>query len=224
MATSQTTAFTLDIGEITDEAFSRIGISNSKVTTEHIISARRSLNLLQIEWENVMPLNWKIEEFTFTIAAGTATYDVDASVHSIMGCIYRDANSLDFLLKPISRADYFAIHDKALTGNLPNQFFFDRTAHQIKLYPVPTNTNETLKILAGVVADDASKARYNIDAPRHYFEAACSGLAYKLAEKYAPARLTEKKQLYDTALLIASRRDDEDAPLSFSVDMGAIWV
>ena len=223
MATSQTTSFALDIGEITDEAFGRIGISVDKVTTEHIISARRSLNLLQIEWENIMPLNWKMEEFTFTIVSGTATYSVDSKVHSLMGCIYRDTGSRDFIVRPISRTDYFSIYDKSLTGTLPNQFFYDREADTITLYPVPTNSGETLKILASVVTDDASKARYNVDAPRHYFETACAGLAYKLAEKYAPARLAEKEKLYKAALVVASHRDTEDAPISFSIDMGRIF-
>jgi hypothetical protein len=223
MVSSGTTAFSLDIGEIVDEAFGRIGVSVGKITTEHLISARRSLNLLQIEWENKFPLNWKIDEFSFTIVGGTATYSVSDTVSSVARAIYRDLQERDFVVRPISRADYFSIYDKSLTGTLPNQFFFDKEANTVTLFPVPTVSGETFKIIASVVLDDASKARFTLDTPRHFYDAVCAGLAYKLSEKYAPSRIQEKQALYQDALNLASKRDDEDAPVSIKVNFSGVW-
>ena len=50
MATSGTTAFNLEISEIIEEAFERCGLQSK--TGYDIETARRSLNLLSLEWVN----------------------------------------------------------------------------------------------------------------------------------------------------------------------------
>lgn len=221
MATSGTTSFNLIIAEIIDEAFSRIGISASKVTLEHLVSARRSLNLLQQELRNRFPLMWKVEDFTFDVTSGTATYDVDASVRSIVSVVYRDAANKDIVLLPMSRSDYFNLYDKNLTNTIPRAYYFDKDASQITIIDTPVNSNEQFLILANTMMDDASAARFNLDVPEYFLPTMIAGLTAKLAEKYAPARLAEKLSLYEAAKADGSAGDNEGAGVSISfVGMG----
>ena len=50
MATSGTATFNLEISEVIEEAFERCGLQSK--TGYDIETARRSLNLLSIEWAN----------------------------------------------------------------------------------------------------------------------------------------------------------------------------
>ena len=59
MATSGTTNFNLDIDDLVEEAFERCGM---RVTTGYqLSSARRSLNILFLEWANRGLNLWTIE-------------------------------------------------------------------------------------------------------------------------------------------------------------------
>ena len=50
MATSGTNSFNLDVDQVIEEAFERCGIQSK--TGYDIETARRSLNLLSLEWAN----------------------------------------------------------------------------------------------------------------------------------------------------------------------------
>ena len=73
MATSGTTDFTLDIVDICEEAYERAGLEMR--SGYDLKTARRSLNLMSIEWINRGLNLWTIEEGTQAITAGTETYD-----------------------------------------------------------------------------------------------------------------------------------------------------
>ena len=60
MTTTGTTAFTPDFNEIIEEAFERCGVELR--TGYHYRTARRSLNLLTIEWANSGINLWTLEE------------------------------------------------------------------------------------------------------------------------------------------------------------------
>ena len=59
MATSGTTAFDLNIDDIIEEAYERIGMRTN--SGNDLRSARRSLNLLFSEWGNRGIHIWKVE-------------------------------------------------------------------------------------------------------------------------------------------------------------------
>jgi hypothetical protein len=81
MALSGTQSFMPDIGDIVQEAYERAG---SELRSGYDLrSARRSLNLLTLEWQNRGINLWTIEEKGITsITKGTATYSLDAGTIS----------------------------------------------------------------------------------------------------------------------------------------------
>jgi hypothetical protein len=76
MATSGTTAFNMDFTEIAEEAWERAG--REMRSGYDLRTARRSMNLLTIEWQNRGINMWTIEEGTLNLAQGTATYNLPA--------------------------------------------------------------------------------------------------------------------------------------------------
>jgi hypothetical protein len=75
MATSGTTAFNLEISEVIEEAFERCGLQSK--TGYDIETARRSLNLLSLEWVNRGLNFWTVEQGTKTLTASTSTVTMD---------------------------------------------------------------------------------------------------------------------------------------------------
>ena len=75
MTTSGTAAFNLDLSEIVEEAFERCG---SELRTGYDLrTARRSLNLLTIEWANRGINMWTIEQGVIPLVQGVNTYDLE---------------------------------------------------------------------------------------------------------------------------------------------------
>ena len=74
MATSGTTSFNLDIDELIQEAYERIGIDGSR-SGYQLKSARRSINLLLSEWDNRGVHLWKVEKATVNLVLGQAEYN-----------------------------------------------------------------------------------------------------------------------------------------------------
>ena len=69
MATSGTTTFDLSIDDLVEEAFERCGM---RATSGYqLSSARRSLNLLFLDWANRGLNLWTIEQATYSLTQGT---------------------------------------------------------------------------------------------------------------------------------------------------------
>ena len=67
MATSGTSTFTLDIADICEEAFERAGVEMR--SGYDLKTARRSLDLMSLEWANRGLNLWTIEEGTQLLTA-----------------------------------------------------------------------------------------------------------------------------------------------------------
>ena len=76
MATSGTTAFNMDFTEIAEEAFERAG--REMRSGYDLRTARRSMNLLTIEWQNRGINMWTIDEGTINLVKGQTQYDLPA--------------------------------------------------------------------------------------------------------------------------------------------------
>ena len=72
MATSGATGFNLDFAEMAEEAWERAG--REMRSGYDLRTARRSMNLLTIEWQNRGINMWTIDEGTVNLVEGTATY------------------------------------------------------------------------------------------------------------------------------------------------------
>ena len=215
MATSGTTAFDLNIDDIIEEAYERIGMRTN--SGNDLRSARRSLNLLFSEWGNRGIHLWKVEVNEKALVAGTATYTVDGQVNDVLEAYISTTNAAgntsttnDISLTKIDRSAYAALPNKLQTGQ-PSQYFVDRqTTPTISLYLAPdATTYTTLKFYTINRIEDAGVYTNQADVAYRFLPCMCSGLAYYLSVKRAPERIQVLKQLYEDELLRALNEDGQ---------------
>src|SRR5277367_1691307 len=69
--------------EILFEAFDRIRVRPTEVTTHQLTSARRSLNLLMVEWANKGVNLWEFVQAQLTLVPNQATYTLPSNLVTI---------------------------------------------------------------------------------------------------------------------------------------------
>ena len=141
MATSNTTSFNLEFTEIAEEAWERAG--REMRSGYDLRTARRSMNLMTIEWQNRGINMWTIEENTVNLIKGVSEYTLPTDTIDIMEQTLRtgDGNvttQTDLTLSRISFPTYASIPNK-LTQGRPVQLLVERLrdAPTIILWPVP---------------------------------------------------------------------------------------
>jgi hypothetical protein len=141
MATSGTTAFTMDFTEVAEEAWERAG--REMRSGYDLRTARRSMNLMTIEWQNRGINMWTIEEGTLNLVSGTATYNLPADTIDLLEHVIRtgDGNvttQADLNLSRISVSTYSTIPNKLSQGR-PIQMYIDRGRDNptVTVWPVP---------------------------------------------------------------------------------------
>jgi len=84
MTTSGTTGFNLDLTELTEEAFERCG--KELRSGYDLRTARRSVNLLTIEWANKGINLWTIEQaqLPININAGQISYPIEFAYYHLL--------------------------------------------------------------------------------------------------------------------------------------------
>ena len=122
MATSGTSAFTLDISDICEEAYERAGVEMRG--GYDLKTARRSLDLMSLEWINRGLNLWTIEEGSQTLTAGTASYSFPSGTIDFLDQMIRtddaDAdNQTDTSITRISPSTYAAIPNKLTQAREP---------------------------------------------------------------------------------------------------------
>ena len=187
MATSGTYSWTLDIAEIAEDAYERIG--KELKSGYQLRTAVRSLSLILTEWANRGVNLWSIKETTQTLTADTASYTLDARYIDVLDAIIRDTNSKDFDIERISLSEYYSYSDKAVNAR-PSQYCIEFNAtggHTIRVYPEPDVSTYTLRMWALRYAQDVDVAnRDNPEVPRKFLPALTAGLAFDLAAKNPP--------------------------------------
>ena len=133
---------TPDMPEIFEEAFERAGLEMR--TGYDLKTARRSLNLLTLEWQNRGLNLFTIEAGTLAVTAGTATYTLPADTIDIIEHQIRTGtgtNQIDTSLERVSVATYAQQTNKNTQGR-PTQIYVQRlpTETKVTLWPVPDNT------------------------------------------------------------------------------------
>ena len=84
------TSFSLDLTEIVEEAFERCG---SQLRSGYDLrTARRSLNLLTIEWANRGINLWTIEEGSIALTPGQAIYPLPLDTIDLLDQVIRQNN------------------------------------------------------------------------------------------------------------------------------------
>ena len=119
MTTSGTAAFNLDLNDLIEEAFERCGLELR--TGYDFRTARRSLDLLTIEWSNRGINLWTIEEGEINMVTGQAEYNLPVDTIDLISHVIRtdagDAtNQTDLTITRISIMTYSNIPNKLITG------------------------------------------------------------------------------------------------------------
>jgi hypothetical protein len=217
MATSGTTTFDMDVAEIVEEAFERCG--SQARTGYDFRTARRSLNLLFLEWANMGVNMWTIEEQSIALVNGTATYPLPADTVDLLDAAVRRGTGVGQADMPLSRVSFstYATMPNKLARGLPTLMKIDRhSPPTVTLWPVPQMTTPlTLVYWRLRRIEDAGGGTHTVDMPFRLLPAAIAGLAYKLSFKVpeGAARQVVLKGEYLEAWDMAAGEDRERATL-----------
>ena len=119
MTTSGTATFNMDFTEIAEEAWERAG--REMRSGYDLRTARRSMNLLTIEWQNRGINMWTIDEGTVNLVEGTATYALPADTIDLLEHVVRTGSGnvttqSDLNITRISVSTYSSIPNKLSQG------------------------------------------------------------------------------------------------------------
>ena len=211
---------TPDLSEIFEEAFERAGLQLQ--TGYDLKTARRSLNLLTLEWQNRGLNLWTIDSGTQALTAGTATYQMPADTIDLIEHQVRTGSGteqVDTSLERISVSSYAQQSSKNLQGR-PSQIFVDRqaTAVNVTLWPVPDSVSYTLSYfrlrgINGVSSGIGTTA----DVPPRFVPCLAAGMAYYIAMKKpeVAARVAPLKQEYEFQFELAAGEDTDSSSMKF---------
>jgi hypothetical protein len=221
MATSGTSSFNLDLTEIVEEAFERVG---SEMRTGYDLrTARRSMNLMFADWANRGLNMFTYEQGSIPLVAGQATYDLPTDTVDLLEHVIRTgagsaATQADLTITRISVSTYATIPNK-LQQARPIQVWIERlNTPRITVWPVPDNTQPYVFVYWRLRRiQDAGNGVNTMDMPFRFLPCMVAGLAYYLALKVpgGAERLGILKQQYDEAWQLASEEDREKAAIRF---------
>jgi hypothetical protein len=220
MATSGTTTFDLSIDDLIEESFERCGMRPT--SGYQLTSARRSLNLLFLDWANRGLNLWTIEQASFPLTAGVYEISLDASVVNVLEAVIRQNNqgtNTDVYIERISREDWLNVPDKT-TQARPAQFYVERTnIPKVYFYPAPS-AGYTFVYYRIRRIQDAGAYTNTSDVNFRFLPCLASGLAYYLSLKFAAERASALKAIYEEDFLRAAMEDRDTASVQFVPDLG----
>ena len=160
MSTTGTTAFNLDVNDLIEEAFERCG--RELRTGYDFKTARRSLNLLTIEWANKGINLWTVEQGIIPMVTGQAMYPYPADTIDLMDMVIRQnngtSNQMDINISRIAEPTYMSLPNKLAQGR-PIQVYINRQSGQENATTVlldgnvsSTTTTITLTNTAGITS------------------------------------------------------------------------
>ena len=127
MTTTGTTDFNLPFNEIAEEAYERCGVEMR--SGYQLKTARRSLNLLTIEWANRGINLWTIEQGEIPLVTGQSTYPIPLDTIDLLDTVIRQnqatTNQIDISITRISETMYLQIPNKLAQGR-PIQLWVNR--------------------------------------------------------------------------------------------------
>jgi len=221
MTTSGTTAFNMDFTEIAEEAWERAG--RELRSGYDLRTARRSMNLLTIEWQNRGINLWTIDEGSISLVAGTAEYTLPADTIDLLEQVIRtgDGNvstQSDLTINRISVSTYASIPNKLSQGR-PIQVRIERLrdAPKITVWPVPDSNDYVFRYWRMRRIEDAGSGVETADMNFRFLPCLVAGLAYYIAMKdpQLAERIPMLKQAYEEQFMLAAGEDREKTPARF---------
>jgi hypothetical protein len=128
MSTSGASTFNLDLNNIVEEAFERCGLELR--TGYDLKTARRSMNLLSMEWANRGINLWTVEQQVIPMVTGQPIYPLPVDTVDILDAVIRTnngstSNQIDINISRIAEPTYMSIPNKLTTGR-PIQMYVNR--------------------------------------------------------------------------------------------------
>ena len=237
MTTSGTASFNLDLSNIVEEAFERCG--KELRSGYDLRTARRSLNLLTVEWSNRGVNLWTIEQGELALNMNQIAYDLPVDTIDLLEHVTRTGtgqNQQDLTITRISVSTYATIPNKNATGR-PIQVWVDRQSGaqypaggrpegtdpvtgidnpKIYVWPAPDQSSYyTFVYWRMRRIQDAGNGIQTQDIPFRFLNCMIAGLAYYLAQKIAPDRVQALKMQYDEQWQYATEEDRDKAAVRF---------
>jgi hypothetical protein len=154
MTTTGSTLFNMDFTEIAEEAWERAG--REMRTGYDLRTARRSMNLMTIEWQNKGINMWTMEQGIINLTPGLATYALPTDTIDLLEHVIRTGSNTastqaDLTITRISVSTYATIPNK-LSQARPIQVWIQRLSGQ---------TNPTTAVLDGAITSTATTITLN---------------------------------------------------------------
>ena len=212
MATSGTYNFNLDLGEVMEEAYERCGLELR--SGYDYKTARRSLNLLMLDWQNRGLSLWTVKNDNLTLTPGQGAYAlpvdrldrVEAYMRTNAGDTTKQS---DLTMQRMSIATYSQQTNKLLQGR-PIQYWVERAPSgiTINVWPVP-DSSQTWTFgyyYMERIEDAGSPASLEMNIPPTFLTCLTAGLAYMIALKRPQAenRIPMLKEIYEEQWTMAS--------------------
>lgn len=205
--------------DIFEEAYEQAGLREAKNGFD-VRKLRRSLQLLQMDWDNRGLNFWRIAAYSANLTAATASYNTTTDTVDLLDVSVKDGSTgSETLLSRIDIGEYQSISTKTTPGR-PTQLFVLRgqTMPVAYLWPVP---DKSTYILTGwKMVTDATAGAVDTSAvfPNRFLPALVSGLAYEIGKKSHPqevsdSKLAQLKADYDEKWLRAEKGDVQRAPI-----------
>tara|TARA_Y100000401_G_C8311949_1_gene220258 strand:+ start:357 stop:1052 length:696 start_codon:yes stop_codon:yes gene_type:complete len=221
MATSGTYTFNLDLGDVMEEAYERCGLELRSGFDYR--TARRSLNLLMLDWQNRGLSLWAVKGATETLTPGQGAYPLTSEKLDIVEAFMRTnagdtTKQSDLTMQRISIAQYSHQTNKLLEGR-PIQYWVERAPSGItvNVWPVP-DASQTWTFgyyYMERIEDAGTPASLNMDVPARFLPCLTAGLAYMIAQKKPEAiqLVPMLKELYEEQWTMAADSAREKAAL-----------
>jgi hypothetical protein len=227
VTTSGNTGFNLNLNELVEEAFERCGAELR--TGYDLRTARRSLNLLTIEWANRGINLWTIEQGQIAMNQGQIVYDLPVDTIDLLDHVIRTQTGqgqTDINITRISVDTYSTIPNKNAQGR-PIQVWINRQSGatepvtgvaypQINVWPAPEQSNYYTFVYWRLRRmQDAGNGVTTQDIPFRFLPCMVAGLAYHLSKKI-PGALERSQMLkmeYEELWQQAADEDREKAAL-----------
>ena len=143
MTTTGTSTFNLDMNDLIEEAFERCGTELR--SGYDFRTARRSLNLLTIEWANRGINLWTVEQGQIVMNTNQAIYPLPVDTIDLLDTTIRQyngqqTNQIDININRISESTYLTIPNKNANGR-PIQVYINRQSGGVANIPQTTLAN-----------------------------------------------------------------------------------
>ena len=228
MTTTGTALFNMDLSEIIEDAFERCGLEAR--SGYDFKTARRSLNLLTMEWSNKGINLWCVEEGSIPMVTGQAVYTLPIDTIDLLDHVIRTGsgqNQSDITISRISGSTYSTIPNKNALGK-PIQVWINRqsgattptgvASPTINVWPTPQAPDSQYTFVYWRLRrmQDAGDAVNTQDIPFRFLPALIAGLAYYLSMKLPGVdmqRAQALKMVYDEQFDLAAQEDRDKSAL-----------